>query len=459
MELQSLIDQGVDEGEARRIEMHNATHPEPLSPYGWTDEWFARVFLTMAPVRRAARRGSRSPVPSQARSQTAEPAADAHPRRGLRDHGGRGDLRVLAPLEDVRLDRSPLVLRELREQLHADLVGHQRDQLRVLLAERRPLHAEAAERPVLGVPTALVAASYGARCRTATQRQGRTGTKPATRDDRGCKRLAVRSAAASGSRVRRAKNSKTARRDGRRTTRTPRVQRLRAAPHRSVDRRTRSHTDSRMTGPRCNESARPLRRADNERGSGYEYSRRRDDDRRRVRRRRMRRQRAASRAARAGAPPGGRGGRAGDGRGRRAGARRRRARDGRGILRSQRRRRRPRRQHLRLRRRALLRRHPAGATPSGRSTRTASSPTVVGGTGVVGFAGDGGPATPSTDRRPARRDGRRPGQPLHRRRRQLPHPQGQSRGHDHDLRRHGRPGRLPGDTARRRPPADELRRA
>ena len=51
MSVQSLIEQGVDEREALRIAKHNATHPEPLSPYGWTDEWFARVFLPMVPVR------------------------------------------------------------------------------------------------------------------------------------------------------------------------------------------------------------------------------------------------------------------------------------------------------------------------------------------------------------------------------------------------------------------------
>jgi hypothetical protein len=33
------------------IEQHNATHPEELSPYGWTDEWVFRVLLTMPPVR------------------------------------------------------------------------------------------------------------------------------------------------------------------------------------------------------------------------------------------------------------------------------------------------------------------------------------------------------------------------------------------------------------------------
>ena len=51
MERQSLIDQGVDEQEALRIATHNASHPEPLSPYGWTEEWFTRVFLPMVPVR------------------------------------------------------------------------------------------------------------------------------------------------------------------------------------------------------------------------------------------------------------------------------------------------------------------------------------------------------------------------------------------------------------------------
>ena len=50
MDLQSPIDQGVDEQDALRIAKHNAMHLEPLSPYGWTDEWFARVFLPMVPV-------------------------------------------------------------------------------------------------------------------------------------------------------------------------------------------------------------------------------------------------------------------------------------------------------------------------------------------------------------------------------------------------------------------------
>jgi len=51
MALQSLTNQGVDERESLRIERHNATHPEPLSPYGWTDEWFNWVFLPIVPIR------------------------------------------------------------------------------------------------------------------------------------------------------------------------------------------------------------------------------------------------------------------------------------------------------------------------------------------------------------------------------------------------------------------------
>jgi hypothetical protein len=51
MSVQSLIAQGVDEQEALRIIRHNATHREPLSPYGWTEEWFTRVFLPMVPVK------------------------------------------------------------------------------------------------------------------------------------------------------------------------------------------------------------------------------------------------------------------------------------------------------------------------------------------------------------------------------------------------------------------------
>ena len=60
MELQSLIDQGVDEQEARRIATHNAAHPEPLSPYGWTDEWITSVFLPVrSPPGTAGGRGGR----------------------------------------------------------------------------------------------------------------------------------------------------------------------------------------------------------------------------------------------------------------------------------------------------------------------------------------------------------------------------------------------------------------
>ena len=51
MNLQNRMDQGVDAREALRIEQHNTTHPEPLSPYGWTDAWLTRVFLPMVPVR------------------------------------------------------------------------------------------------------------------------------------------------------------------------------------------------------------------------------------------------------------------------------------------------------------------------------------------------------------------------------------------------------------------------
>jgi hypothetical protein len=37
--------------DALRIECHNASPPEPLSPYGWTDEWFTSTFLPLVPVR------------------------------------------------------------------------------------------------------------------------------------------------------------------------------------------------------------------------------------------------------------------------------------------------------------------------------------------------------------------------------------------------------------------------
>jgi hypothetical protein len=51
MELQRLIDQGVDEQEALRVAAHNPTPRDLLPAYGWTDAWFTRVFLLSLPVR------------------------------------------------------------------------------------------------------------------------------------------------------------------------------------------------------------------------------------------------------------------------------------------------------------------------------------------------------------------------------------------------------------------------
>ena len=51
MERQRRMDQGVNAQEALRMATYNVIHPEPLSPYGWTDEWFHRVCLPMVPVR------------------------------------------------------------------------------------------------------------------------------------------------------------------------------------------------------------------------------------------------------------------------------------------------------------------------------------------------------------------------------------------------------------------------
>ena len=48
MLVQRSIDQDID---ALIIDQHNAWHPEELSPYGWTDAWFASTFLPMVPVR------------------------------------------------------------------------------------------------------------------------------------------------------------------------------------------------------------------------------------------------------------------------------------------------------------------------------------------------------------------------------------------------------------------------
>ena len=45
------MEQGVDEQEALRIATHNATHQDLLPSYGWTEAWFARVFLLSLPVR------------------------------------------------------------------------------------------------------------------------------------------------------------------------------------------------------------------------------------------------------------------------------------------------------------------------------------------------------------------------------------------------------------------------
>ena len=49
MELQSLMEQGVDPRDVFAIEDHNATHPEAIEGGGWTDVW---VFWVLVPPHR-----------------------------------------------------------------------------------------------------------------------------------------------------------------------------------------------------------------------------------------------------------------------------------------------------------------------------------------------------------------------------------------------------------------------
>jgi hypothetical protein len=45
MELQSLMEQGVDPRDVFAIEDHNATHPEAIEWGGWTDVWVFRMLV------------------------------------------------------------------------------------------------------------------------------------------------------------------------------------------------------------------------------------------------------------------------------------------------------------------------------------------------------------------------------------------------------------------------------
>jgi hypothetical protein len=50
MEQQSLMDYGGDERETGRMAQRSATRRDLLPSYGWTEEWFARIFLLSLPV-------------------------------------------------------------------------------------------------------------------------------------------------------------------------------------------------------------------------------------------------------------------------------------------------------------------------------------------------------------------------------------------------------------------------
>ena len=51
MVVQSQTDQGKCAEDMGKSERHNATYQELLPSYGWTDEWFSKVFLLSLPVR------------------------------------------------------------------------------------------------------------------------------------------------------------------------------------------------------------------------------------------------------------------------------------------------------------------------------------------------------------------------------------------------------------------------
>jgi hypothetical protein len=51
MELQSLMEQGMDPRDVFAIEDHNTTHPEAIEWGGWTDVWVFRVLFAPHRVR------------------------------------------------------------------------------------------------------------------------------------------------------------------------------------------------------------------------------------------------------------------------------------------------------------------------------------------------------------------------------------------------------------------------
>jgi NHL repeat len=123
-------------------------------------------------------------VASHAGAHPCESATDAHPGRGLGDDGRGGDLGVVASLDDVGPNRVPLILWELGEQLHAHLVGHERDESRIILTEWRPLRAQAAERAVFRAATPLEVGQLMVGDAIQPRRGGeRTGAEPLARHD------------------------------------------------------------------------------------------------------------------------------------------------------------------------------------------------------------------------------------------------------------------------------------
>jgi hypothetical protein len=51
MAVQSQTDQWKCVEDMGKSEQHNVTHRDLLPSYGWTDEWFTRIFLLSLPVR------------------------------------------------------------------------------------------------------------------------------------------------------------------------------------------------------------------------------------------------------------------------------------------------------------------------------------------------------------------------------------------------------------------------
>jgi hypothetical protein len=50
MAVQSQTDQWKGVEDMRKVEEHTATHRDRLPAYGWTDDWFTRIFLLSLPV-------------------------------------------------------------------------------------------------------------------------------------------------------------------------------------------------------------------------------------------------------------------------------------------------------------------------------------------------------------------------------------------------------------------------